>query len=666
MSTLENELGLTHFKRIIPPMLKSAAMAALFNLFWPSTIVVATESTSIEAFAALPNFGSPRLSPDGTKIAFFVNKDGRRQLVVKSFINDADSFWVPSPEVANFTTMRWADPGTLLIQSRMSIDRDYYASTTTETRWFSFDIDQKKYVWLGEPNTLPTRQEIIGQHERIVDILPDNPDEILIQLDTNRDAETEVHVVNIRTGSRRIRKPEERGIQNWYTDHESDVRLGTGYNGYEWVTKIKNKKGFWTKLNNVEWANTYSVLGFTQNDSEIYVRGPSQFGTTGIYRLHLETGKIIETIFEDEDYDVSFVLRGEQSSEIEGVAIEADYLEYRFFSGPKVAVQKTVDRAMPARVNTIVDYVAAQDWYLIFSESDKNPGEYYVYDPAKKELMYLSSVRPDIDPDEMATVKAVSIPVRDGSEIPGYITLPHGKDPRHLPTIVLPHGGPYGVRDNAEWDYEAQFYASRGYLVLKPNFRGSGGYGSAFRSAGHNQWGGLMQDDVTDATKWLIAGGFSDPDRICIVGNSYGGYAALMGIIKQPTLYKCAISVNGVTNLVSLKRTDKKYSVGGSSWVERMGLEGTEDKDVSPHQRAEDIHVPVLLMSSVDDARVPWELARDLHKKLKKLSKDSRYVKIEDGTHNMVTTKARLTVLTHAEEFLAKHIGPKAQLASID
>lgn len=168
-----------------------------------------------------------------------------------------------------------------------------------------------------------------------------------------------------------------------------------------------------------------------------------------------------------------------------------------------------------------------------------------------------------------------------------------------------------------------------------------------------------MQDDVTDATRWLISEGMSDPNRICIVGNSYGGYAALMGIIKEPALYKCAISVNGVTDLVSLKNTDRKYSVGGESWIGRMGLEGTADEKVSPYHRAEDINVPVLLMSSVDDARVPWELARKLHKKMKKIGKESTYVKIEDGTHNMVTTKARLTVLTRAREFLDKHIGER-------
>ena len=145
---------------------------------------------------------------------------------------------------------------------------------------------------------------------------------------------------------------------------------------------------------------------------------------------------------------------------------------------------------------------------------------------------------------------------RDGTIIPSYATFPKGDAALgKLPTVILPHGGPYGVRDDASWDYLAQYLAHNGYLIVKPNFRGSHGYGDAFEKAGNKQWGGLMQDDLTDVTKWLISEGISDPDRICIVGASYGGYAALMGAIIEPDLYKCAASINGVTDLMRQKKT---------------------------------------------------------------------------------------------------------------
>ncbi len=166
-----------------------------------------------------------------------------------------------------------------------------------------------------------------------------------------------------------------------------------------------------------------------------------------------------------------------------------------------------------------------------------------------------------------------------------------------------------------------------------------------------------MQDDITDATNWLINEGHADPNRICIVGSSYGGYAALMGLIKEPSLYKCAISVNGVTNLPKLKSSDRRNAVGGRAWTKTMGLTGTDDDDISPYEQAEKITAPILLMSSVDDARVPFQHAVEMHERLKKMGKDSQYIRIKGGTHNMVTAQSRLTMLKAAEKFLAKHIG---------
>ncbi|MEX0297457.1 MAG: alpha/beta hydrolase family protein, partial [Kordiimonas sp.] len=164
-------------------------------------------------------------------------------------------------------------------------------------------------------------------------------------------------------------------------------------------------------------------------------------------------------------------------------------------------------------------------------------------------------------------------------------------------------------------------------------------------------------DDVTDATYWLIENEFADKERICIAGASYGGYASLMGTIKEPDLYQCAISVNGVTNLPKLKSQDKFTTIGGRDWTKTMGLKGVDDEDVSPHHRAEEINIPVLLISSKDDARIPYTHTKDTHSKLKRLKKDSHYVKLDNGTHHMLTAESRLVTLRETEKFLAKHIG---------
>lgn len=606
------------------------------------------------AFAALPGFSSAAISPDGKHISYFVELDGHREVLVQA-LNGGGAFRVPPPKEANFSAYRWASNDVILFQSSMTLQRRVFRGKTQETRWFSLDLNSKEFKWLGKPKRRSDEQ--VSQTERIIDMLPDDPEHILLELDMNLDGMAEVYETNVKSGRRAIRKGASRGIQNWYTDNQSEIRLGNGYDGARFVTKLKTADGNWVDLKKMDWATKYRIEGFSNKPNTLYVSGQSPYGTEGLYELDLDTGDITDTIFVHGTVDLDYAFENSSTGRIEGVVYTDDFTRIKYVEKVKERIQAGIDKALPNSVNTILSHVEALDWYFVLVENDKNSGDYFIYDRPKGQLNYVNSVRGNIDPELMASVQAVTIPTRDEKEIPGYMIIPHGKEAENLPAIVMPHGGPFGVRDSAEWDYEAQFYASRGYLVLKPNYRGSGGYGPAFEIAGYNQWGGLMQDDVTDATKWLIEEGYADPERICIVGSSYGGYAAMMGVIKEPGLYKCAISVNGVANLARLKSGDKSNTIGGRSWTKRMGLTGVDDEKVSPYHRADEVSAPVLLMSSVDDARVPWKMSQDMHKRLKKLKKDSTFVKIEDGTHHMVTAQSRLTSLTAAEAFLDKHIG---------
>ncbi|WP_262693926.1 alpha/beta hydrolase family protein [Kordiimonas aquimaris] len=606
-----------------------------------------------EAFAALPGFVDARLSPSGKKLAYFVELDGEKTFFVQNTNGDNPMQMTP-PEKTSYLDFVWANDNVVLLRAILTLNRHVFRGKTTETRIFSLDFENMRLEWLGKPDKRDSGART-SQHERIVDMLPDDPDHILVQLDFELDGKADVYRVNVRNGRRRSAKIGNEGIQNWYADQNSEIRLGYGYRGKKWTVKFRQPGGNWINLNKTEWFQKANIEGFSEDPNTLYVSGTSEYGTKGLYKLDIPSGEVTERLFAHPEVDIDEVALHPITGQVAGVVYTNDYTRVEYFDKELRKVQRIIDKALPDTINTIMNSVAQKDWYLIRAENDRDPGVYYIFDRAKKQIHFMTTVRPQIDPEMMATVNKVSIPTRDGAEIPAYMVLPKGKDHKNLPTIVLPHGGPW-ARDDASWDYEAQFYASRGYLVLKPNFRGSEGYGYAFENAGNMQWGGLMQDDVTDATRWLIDEGYADPDRICIAGSSYGGYASLMGVIKEPGLYKCAISVNGVTNLVKLKVGDKN-TIGGRVWITRMGLEGASDKDVSPYHRAEDISAPVLLMSAVDDARVPYKMSRDLHKKLKKLKKTSQYVKITEGTHYMVTAQSRLTQLKASEEFLAKHIG---------
>ena len=328
----------------------------------------------------------------------------------------------------------------------------------------------------------------------------------------------------------------------------------------------------------------------------------------------------------------------------------------KYFDPFYAGLQTNLNKAFAGSNNKIVNKANAVERYVILSHNSQNPGTYYLYDKDKGQLSALSNVRDDMPTALMASVSAVQIPVRDGSHIEGFLTKPSNWTAgQKVPFIIFPHGGPES-HDNADWNWWVQFYSSRGYGVLQPNFRGSTGYGKAFQDAGILQWGGLMQDDVTDATNWLISEGLADANRICIVGASYGGYAALMGAVKEPDLYQCAISVNGVSNLPSMKERDKRF-IGGKNWITDMGLEGAPDKSVSPYHLAEKITIPILLIAAKDDARVAQDQSKDMHKRLKKLKKKSKFIGIKTGAHYLQTAPARLKVLKATEKFLAEHIG---------
>ena len=613
----------------------------------------------VEIFASEPNIADLKISPNGEMIAYAIDYEDRKAIVIKDTAGQLRGI-MPAPEGAEYNYFLWANDETLIIQVFGTLKRQAFRGMSRETRLHAFNIADKKVTWLGElrngPVALSSRIQHNSQNERLVDILPDDPNHILVEMDYDLDAASSVYKVNINTGARKVAHQDVGGIQHWYTDLNSEIRYGFGYSGDKFKSRFKNADGKWIDLNKTEWNKYYDFEDFTEIPNIIYVKARTDYGTNGIYTLDLQSGKLVNLVFANEKVDIDGVFHHPITGKTAGVYYTTDYSKVKYFDQKLDKIQRSLENVLPDMAVSIVSMAADVEKYIVLAENDREPGIYFFYDRDNGRLDQVARSRPQINHTQMATVKLVDIPVRDSSTIPAFITTPITNGPTNLPAVILLHGGP-AARDSAEWNYWAQFIANRGYLVLQPNFRGSSGYGDTFEYKGKNQWGGLMQDDVTDATKWLISQGYADPKRICIAGASYGGYAALMGVIKEQDLYKCAISVNGVTDLPRLKRADKRESVGGKAWVKTMGLKGSDDKDVSPHHRAKEVNAPVLLMSSKDDARVNYKMSRDMHKKLKKLCKDSTYIKIEDGTHFMLTENSRMTLLTETEKFLAKHIG---------
>jgi len=265
---------------------------------------------------------------------------------------------------------------------------------------------------------------------------------------------------------------------------------------------------------------------------------------------------------------------------------------------------------------------------------------------------------------ELAEQESTTYEARDGLNIPAFVTLPPGiktlDEAKKLSFVVLPHGGP-NARDFESFDWLAQFIAFRGHGVLQMNFRGSQGYGQEFMDQGDREWGQSMQDDVTDGTKWLIDQGYADPNLIVIGGASYGGYAALMGAVKEPDLYTCATSINGVTDLVELikdssraqRRATKRMI--GRLWGDRDMLRAN-----SPAQRADEIKIPVLIVQSQRDRIVPRQQALTMRDALKEAGGDVTYVELKNGNHYLTVGDNRITMLRALEDFLYNCLDPIA------
>jgi len=304
---------------------------------------------------------------------------------------------------------------------------------------------------------------------------------------------------------------------------------------------------------------------------------------------------------------------------------------------------------------------------IVLVSGDTDPGQFFLYDAEARKVSFLLARRPWIKPDEMAPMEPIALKARDGLPLRGYLTRPPGKaDAKNLPLVVFVHGGPYFVRDRWDFDPYVQALASRGYAVLQVNFRGSGDYGAAFVRAGFREWGGKMQDDVTDATRWAVEQGIADPKRLCIFGGSYGGYAALEGAVKEPDLYRCAIGYVGVYDLrLMTTRGDIPQSVFGDNYLKMvLGEDESVLWDRSPIAHLDKLKAKVMLIVGGADVRVPPVQGDNLHSALNKAHVEHEWLYQRTEGHGFYDESHIENLFDSLIRFLDGAIGEKAKPAA--
>lgn len=342
------------------------------------------------------------------------------------------------------------------------------------------------------------------------------------------------------------------------------------------------------------------------------------------------------------------------------------YPSYELFDEQLNRDLKAVIAAIPDAAVSLSSW--SDDWskVLVYAEGGANPPRYMLFDRAARKLTQVARVRPEIGAGEIGEVITIEYKARDGLTIPALITWPAGvpaDQRKNLPLIVMPHGGPESY-DGVGFDWLAQFLANEGYMVLQPNFRGSGGFGRTFAEAGYGQWGRNMQDDVTDGAKAMATMGWADPDRACIVGWSYGGYAALAGGALTPDLYKCVVAIAGVSDLKTMLGHEKRENGPRSSaylyWSSVIGdpdREGEAIEAVSPYRLAANFKAPVLLIHGSDDLVVPQRQSELMEEALKAARKPVTFLRIGKDDHELTSGDSRNRALTEIAAFLKTHIG---------
>jgi len=420
----------------------------------------------------------------------------------------------------------------------------------------------------------------------------------------------------------------------------------------------------WRQLGDYDATGDHgaNILGVTDDGTALVRPGLNANNVRILARLDLKTGKEA-VLFSDPKYDADEPVRDPWTDRVIGATFTDDKVETRYFDPKLQALQKGLEAAFPGAAVHAVSWDRTLEKLIIKVDGPKKPIEYYFLNRTTHITERLGSAYPELQGADLGATQPYPYKARDGLDIPAYLTLPPGKAAKNLPVVMMPHGGP-DVRDEIRFDWMAQFFANRGYAVLQPNYRGSWGYGQAFNDAGHRQWGLKMQDDLTDGVRKLVADGIANPKRVCIVGASYGGYAALAGAALTPHVYACAVSFAGLSDLPKFISEERarygENSVQVSSWISRIGSSYADSEQLaatSPARHADQIRCPVLLMHGEGDSTVPVEQSELMADAMKSAGRPVEFIRFPGEDHYFNFADTRIRFLKETEAFLKKNIG---------
>lgn len=498
-------------------------------------------------------------------------------------------------------------------------------------------------------------------HARVVDLLRDDPRSILVAISPfTGDPQTRVDRMDVYTGRRTTIATVPVTRANFVADSSGEVRMAVGARtDNQLQLYYRPARGSdWTLINHQGASGRAEYpIGFSEDGRTAFLQSTRPQGPDAIVAYDTASGERRE-VLRDEVVDPEIMYRPGTSVPI-GALFTGARPRMAFFeeTSDDARTFRMLEQAFPGQTLRVASSTWDAATKMVAVSSDVDPGSFYTFETATKKAGFTFGLRDKIDPREMAPMQAVSLQARDGLTLHGFLTRPAGATTAG-PLVVLPHGGPFGIHDDWTFYPEVQLLAAAGYSVLQVNFRGSGHHGHAFQQAGARQWGLAMQDDLTDATRWAIEQGHADADRICIYGGSYGAYAALMGAVREPALYRCAVGYVGVYDLQQMRQQDRRTGRWVGTWMDEwVGSDTAQLAQTSPNLQADRIRVPVFLAAGGRDEIAPVEHTRRMERALKTagVPVESLYVATEG--HGFYAPENRRAYYTKLLEFLATHLG---------
>lgn len=637
-------------------------ISALLGVLMATTLTPALSREPVESFARLPKIGSVAISPTGKYIAIKQEVQGKYELLIESIIGDRlQTTYMGRSGDFEVRWMEWVTPTRLLVSLGFAARR--YRVPTFETRLIAINYDGSDSIDMIRQSSNEIALQV---QDKVIDILRHDPDHVLMAYNAENASRPIVHKVNIYTGRGKVVQSSRSGIFSWSTDQRGEVRIGIGIKNERWQTLIRGAYDREWRTLRSEAAlaqTTFDILGFTKDPNTLYVLSNHAGGRNALYEYNLESDSFGKKIFGRPEGDVIGITWHARQDRIESVLYQSNGVRRHWIDPSAEKLMEGLSQALPGLAISRASSSWTGDTLVIFAYSVTNPGGYYIVKKNTGQIFSIGSDYPELDGVRLSPIHAFSYQASDGLKIPAYLTLPPAitdiQDASDLPMVVMPHGGPT-ARDYATFNEYVQFLANRGYAVFQMNFRGSSGFGNSFEAAGYGQWGQRMQDDITDGVRHLIDKGIADPNRICIFGISYGGYASFMGAIRTPDLYQCAASLNGVSDLRRFIRANSKYVEGRSGLITANVGDYSDDRNMlrefSPKLRANEITIPILIAAAGDDRVVLAEQSSSMASALRSAGKDYTFLELESGGHSLTTSESRLTFMKALEGFLARHL----------